>query len=250
MTRLAGPSRGDLGGVGCRVERFARVGDVVSLFVIFADPNATGVRPETSLLVEDREVSEVEKETIEDEGFRALILEIDRENDVVLRPVGRIVDTASPGAKGVTDFACGAIAMPRLAEGIGGDAGELAERSFALPVHLDGGRNADVEERVTARGDGEGVVRPGNDGILGEPRSQLDQEIIFHAVPALPFEAAGEIGGPALSGEFVVFFALPAADTHSSWRWRTMRVSGPKLVRIHRPSGSSHSSQDNFKATD
>jgi hypothetical protein len=41
----------------------------------------------------------------------------------------------------------------------------------------------------------------------------LDQEIIFHAVPALPFEVAGEIGGPALSGEFVVFFALPAADT-------------------------------------
>ena len=83
--------------------------------------------------------------------------------------------------------------MPGLAQAVSGDEGQPAHFSTALSANFDAGRNADVKEGVTIRGDGQGSVWLGDDGPLGERGQEVQEAVVVVAVPAFPFYAAGKI---------------------------------------------------------
>ena len=87
LTRLG--SR-DLGCVGSGIKGIGRAGDVVPILVVLADADLAGIGPEMPLMIENGAVSEIEKEAIEEESFRAFVFQIDCNQNIVLRPIGRI----------------------------------------------------------------------------------------------------------------------------------------------------------------
>jgi hypothetical protein len=72
-TSLTRPGSRDLGRVGSGIEGIGRVGDVVPILVVLADADSAGIGPEMPLMIENGEVSEIEKEAIEEDGFRTFV---------------------------------------------------------------------------------------------------------------------------------------------------------------------------------
>lgn len=126
MAGFSGPCMSNFGRAGSWTKGSRFVGDMIPFLLILGDTNPACIGPESSFVIEDGKMSQVEEQSFEFEGFFSFVIKIDGYDDIVIGPVFRVEVSASACAQGVTGFALRAVAMPGLAEGVGGDAGELS----------------------------------------------------------------------------------------------------------------------------
>ena len=164
-------------------------------------------------MLKDGKMPEIEEEPFEFEGFLALVMEINGNNNVVCQPVFRIKVAPRAGSQGVAYLSLRAVSVPGFAEGLGRNAGELIQFSSTLTMDLNSGRDSYVEQSISSWRNSEGRVWLGYDGQFRQRGEKADDQVFIAAVPALPFEFRREILTATFFRHIGKILLFPPADS-------------------------------------